>query len=158
MAGIGYDGETVFGIDDKLKKISGKGAYIYSGIKTLAGFHPEEITFTVDGKIYSAYSAIIGKAAKYGGNFAVTPDARLSDPFFYVCLFKGNKRSDILRYAYGITTGKHLKFKDIVYLKAEHIAINGTAHIQIDGDYLGTTPAKAEVVPNILRLVYPPVA
>ncbi|MEW6213799.1 MAG: hypothetical protein AB1478_01135, partial [Nitrospirota bacterium] len=155
MAGIGFDGEAVLGINEKIKKISGKGTYIYSGLKTLSKFNPSELTFDIDGKTYSGYSAVIGKAAKYGGNFKVTPDARLIDPSFYICIFKGKKRSDIFRYVFGIAVGIHLRFEDVEYLKATTIEINGHAHIQIDGDYFGMTPAKVEVVPNALRLVYP---
>jgi diacylglycerol kinase (ATP) len=103
MAGIGYDGETVFGINKTLKKFSGKGAYIYSGLKTMFGFRPSELSFDIDGKMYSGYSAIIGNAARYGGNFMVTPDARLTDPSLYVCLFRGRTGPDILRYVLGIS-------------------------------------------------------
>ncbi len=155
MAGIGFDGEAVFGINETFKKISGKGAYIYSGIKVLSGFNPRELTFDIDGKTYSGYSAIISKTAKYGGDFKITPDARLTDPTLYICLFKGKKRLDVLRYVFGIATGSHLRFKDIEYLKANRIQIDGNAHIQIDGDYFGMTPAKIEVAPNTLRLIYP---
>jgi YegS/Rv2252/BmrU family lipid kinase len=155
MAGIGFDGEAVLGISEALKKISGKGAYIYSGIKTLSGFNPGKLTFNIDGKTFSGYSAVIGKAAKYGGNFKITPDARLTDPALYVCLFKGKKRLDIFRYVFGIVTGIHLRFKDVEYLKAKSIQIDGNACIQLDGDYFGMTPAKVEVAPDALRLVYP---
>ena len=155
MAGIGFDGETVFGINETFKKISGKGAYIFSGLKVLPVFNPHELTFDIDGKTYSGYSAIISKTAKYGGDFKITPDARLTDPTLYICLFKGKKRLDVLRYVFGIATGSHLRFKDIEYLKAKRIQIDGNAHIQIDGDYFGTTPAKIEVAPNTLRLIYP---
>jgi diacylglycerol kinase (ATP) len=155
MAGIGFDGEAVFGINETLKRISGKGSYIYSGIKTLCRFRPAELMFHIDGKTCSGYSAVIGKAAKYGGNFKITPDARLVDPALYICLFKGKKRLDILRYVLGVTTGSHLRFKDIEYVKARSIEIDGNAHIQIDGDYFGIAPAKVEVVPDTLRLVYP---
>jgi diacylglycerol kinase (ATP) len=155
MAGIGFDGEAVFGINNTLKKISGKGSYIYSGIKTLFRFNPFELTFNIDGKTYSGYSAIIGKAAKYGGNFKVTPDAKLSEPTLHICLFKGRKRLDILRYVLGITTGRHLRFKDVEYLKAKRIQIDGKAHIQLDGDYLSMSPSTVEVIPDILKLIYP---
>ncbi len=155
MAGIGFDGEAVWGINEALKTISGKGSYIYSGIKTLSVFNPDELTFNIDGKTFSGYSAVIGKAAKYGGNFKITPDARLTDPVLYVCLFKGKKRLDIFRYVFGIVAGSHLRFKDVEYLKAKSIQIDGNAHIQLDGDYFGMTPAKVEVAPNTLRLVYP---
>jgi diacylglycerol kinase (ATP) len=155
MAGIGFDGEAVFGINNTIKKISGKGSYIYSGIKTLFRFNPVELTFNIDGKTFFGYSAIIGKAAKYGGNFKVTPDAKLSEPALHICLFKGRKRFDILRYVIGITTGSHLRFKDVEYVKAKIIRIDGKAHIQVDGDYLSMTPSTVEVVPDILKLIYP---
>ncbi|MBM4145596.1 MAG: diacylglycerol kinase family lipid kinase [Nitrospira sp.] len=154
MAGIGFDGESVFRISEAVKKMSGKGAYILSGLKTLTGFNPEQLTFSINGMTYAGYSAIIGNAAKYGGHFRVTPDARLTDPFLYVCLFKGKKRLDLIRYVLGIVTGRHLAFKDIEYLKAGSIEIQGRSRIQIDGDYLGMTPAKIGIVPNALRLIF----
>ena len=154
MAGIGFDGEAVFGINEAFKKFSGKGAYIYNGIKTLCRFDPGELIFDVDGKSYSGFSAIVGKASRYGGNFRVTPDARLTDPALYICIFKGKKRLDIFRYVVGVATGSHLGFKDVEYLKAEKIQLDGNAHIQLDGDYFGKTPAKIEVAPDIVRLVF----
>ncbi|MFA4917619.1 MAG: diacylglycerol kinase family protein [Thermodesulfovibrionales bacterium] len=154
MAGIGYDGETVFGINETLKKYWGMGAYFYSGIKTLLRFNPAELIFDIDGQRFSGYSAIIGNAAKYGGNFMVAPHARLTDPALYICIFKKRKRTDIIRYVSGIVTGRHLNYKDVEYLRAEQIEIQGNAHIQIDGDYMGMTPARVEVKKNALRLIY----
>jgi diacylglycerol kinase (ATP) len=154
MAGIGYDGETVFCINERLKRISGKGSYIFSGIKTLITFNPGELIFDINGKTYSGYSAIIGKAAKYGGNFKITPDAKLSDPAFYICLFQGKKRLDIIRYVMGILTGRHLRFKDVEYLQAKAVEVKGKSHIQMDGDYFGMTPAQIEVAPDMVNLVF----
>jgi len=154
MAGIGFDGEAVFGINETLKKISGKGAYIFSGFKTLSVFNPDKLILDMDGKTYTGYSVIISKVAKYGGNFKITPDARLTDPFFYVCLFKGKRRLDILRYVTGIVAGKHLGFRDVEYVRAKNIDVEGDAHIQIDGDYFGRSPARIEVVPDTVRLVF----
>ena len=154
MAGIGFDGEAVFRINETLKKISGKGAYIFSGFKTLSVFNPDKLILDMDGKTYTGYSVIISKVAKYGGNFKITPDARLTDPFFYVCLFKGRGRLDILRYVTGIVAGKHLGFRDVEYVRAKNIDVEGDAHIQIDGDYFGRSPARIEVVPDTVRLVF----
>ncbi len=154
MAGIGYDGESVYRINENIKRISGKGAYILSGIKTLLRFKPEPLTCHINDKTYTAYSLIIGKAAKYGGNLKITPDAKLIDPILDVCLFKGKSRLDILRYVFGIVRQRHTMFEDVEYQKAENILIEGKAHIQVDGDYLGMTPASIEVEPRSLRLIY----
>ena len=154
MAGIGYDGETVYGIKKGLKRYSGKGAYILSGLKTLMRWAPDKLTFTMDGKSCEGYSAIICKTSKYAGNFRIAPDADINKNNLYAFIMHSRNRLDILRYISGILTKKHLKFKDITYQQAENIEVKGNAHIQIDGDYFGMTPARIEIVPDALRLVY----
>jgi diacylglycerol kinase (ATP) len=154
MAGIGFDGKTVYDVDSSLKRVSGATAYIVSGIRNLLSYSLEEISFTIDGRNLSGYSAIIGKARRYGGNFQVTPDADLLEPSLYTVIFKGRRRRDLLRYAFGIIRGSHLKYRDILYMKSTDIEIGGTAHIQIDGDYLGVSPARVSVVKDALKLVY----
>jgi YegS/Rv2252/BmrU family lipid kinase len=154
MAGIGFDGAAVYGINSTVKRYWGEGAYILSGLKTLAGYSPEELTFVVDGRTITGYAAIIGKASKYGGHFRITPDANLLSPDLYVYIMHGGRRSDILRYVCGILAGSHLKRRDATYLRAETVSVEGSAHIQIDGDYLGTTPAAVTVVPDAVRLLY----
>lgn len=163
MAGIGFDGEAVFGVSEGIKKYSGKGAYILSGLKALLKYNPSTIIikghdtgdmphvpFSLTG-----YTAIVGKASCYGGNFKITPDARLTDPYFYIFVTQKKGRLNLLRYVSGIITGKHLHFKDITYFRAAKLTIEGHACIQIDGDYFGTTPAKIEIVPHALKLVMP---
>jgi len=51
-------------------------------------------------------------------------------------------------------TGRLFDEKDIVYLKSTSVEILGTAHIQIDGDYLGVTPAKITVEKDALQIIY----
>ena len=155
MLGIGFDAQTVFELNKTFKNISGKGAHIYSGMKVLSRFHPAKLTFTIGEKSHTGYSAVIGNAAKYGGHFKITPDARLTDPNLYICIFKGKKRLDIFRYVMGVLTKSHLSFKDIAYLMAQKIQVDGSAHVQIDGDYLGMTPALIETAPVTARLIYP---
>lgn len=154
MAGIGFDGEAVYGVSESLKRHSGKGAYILSGLKALMEYSPGDLRFTVSGTAYAGYSAIVGKASRYGGNFKITPDAMLDDPHLCIAIMHGKRRRDILRYIYGIFRGRHLQIKDITYLKGESVRIEGIARIQIDGDYLGTTPATVTVVPDALKLIY----
>jgi len=154
MAGIGFDGEVVYAVNESLKSCSGKGAYVLSGLKTLMKYSPGDLKFTMNGTSYEGYSAIIGNASKYGGNFKITPDATLGDPHLYVVIMHGKRRRDILRYVYGILRGRHLHLKDITYLKTESVRIEGVAPIQLDGDYFSNTPATIAVVPGAFRLVY----
>ncbi len=154
MAGIGLDGKAVYDVSAAIKKISGKAAYILSGIRNIVSYSPPELLLRVDGAEYGGYGAIICKASKYGGHFRVAPDARLDQPFLYTCIFRGRRRRDLIRYALGILSGRHLKFDDVVYVKSSEVEIRGSAHIQIDGDYLGRSPAKVSVARDIVKLIY----
>jgi diacylglycerol kinase (ATP) len=154
MAGVGLDGKAVHDVNASIKKVSGGAAYILSGIRNIATFSPERIELLVDGKEFSGYTAVIGKSAKYGGNYKVTPDANLQDPFLFVCIFRGGRRFDLLRYSIGVLRGTHLRYKDVVYLKASSVEILGKAHMQVDGDYLGLSPAKVTVAEGALNLVF----
>lgn len=153
MAGIGFDGQTVRDVNLLLKKRTGPGAYVLSGLRTLLSYAPAEISLSIDGRAVQGYAAIIGNISRYGGDFKITPDARIDEPSLYVCVFQGKKRTDLLRYVFMMPFGRHIKAQDVLYLRAEEITISGSSAIQIDGDYLGTTPAKITVAKDVVRLI-----
>ncbi len=163
MAGIGFDAETTLGVNERIKKFTGKGAYFLSGIKTLMHYSPGPITLSIrqgpedpaSARNVTGYSAIIGKASCYGGTFKATPDASLTEPYFYVFVTHKKNRRSLFRYIIGVITGKHITFRDISYFKAGQIIVEGESPVQIDGDYEGTTPAKLEIEKDALNLVTP---
>lgn len=162
MAGIGFDGEAVYRVNQRIKRFFGKGAYILSGLGVLFHYNPSPVKIVsfidsngVESREFLGYTTIIGKAACYGGDLKVTPDAKLTDPYLYVFTTHSPRRFSLLKCVFGILIGKHTKFKEISYFKALDIYIKGKAHIQIDGDYFGMTPAKIDVIENGLRLVFP---
>jgi diacylglycerol kinase (ATP) len=163
MAGIGFDAEATLGVNEKIKKFTGKGAYLWSGLKTLLRYDPcpvklsfrADATDSVPARIVTGYTAIIGKASCYGGTFKATPDARLTDPYFYVFVTHKKTRGSLFRYIAGVISGKHIRFGDISYFKATQILVEGQAPVQIDGDYEGHTPVRIEIERDALRLVSP---
>ncbi len=163
MAGIGFDAEATLGVNERIKKFTGKGAYFLSGAKVLLHYSPVPITLSIrqgpadpaPANNVNGYCAIIGKASFYGGTFKATPDAKLADPYFYVFVTHKRNRRSLFRYIIGVITGKNVTFRDISYFKAGEIVIDGKSPVQIDGDYEGTTPAKVEIERDALRLVTP---
>lgn len=174
MTGIGFDGEAVYGVNEKIKKLTGKGGYILSGLNVLLRYKPSLVEIILsDGEIIKqsslstivqshldskkisvkGYAVIIGKAACYGGDFKITPHARLTEPSFYIFISHSKSRVSLLKHFLGIATKTHLRYNDISYVKATNVNIMGMAKVQIDGDYFGTTPVSVEVVPNSLKLI-----
>ena len=154
MAGIGFDGKAVSEVNPAIKRKSGKAAYILSGLKNLLHYAPNQLFYNIDGKELTGFASITGKSSRYGGNFKITPDADLADPALYTCIFQGKKRSDLIRYVFRTITGSLFKEKDIVYLKSTSVEVHGSAHIQVDGDYIGVTPANITVERDALQIIY----
>lgn len=154
MADIGYGGKTVCELNPNLKSISSKTAFVVSGMKNLITNNIEKLFFKIDGLSYSGYHVIISKVSRYGGNFRVSPDASVENPELSVCIFKGSKRSDLARYIYGVMTGQHHHFDDVICRQCREIIVEGNAHIQIDGNYFGETPVKIDAIQNAFSLVY----
>lgn len=153
MAGIGYDGETVYGIRRGIKRISGKGAYILSGLGVLLNYNPKRLFITVDDREYEGYGLILCNARKYAGDFVVCPDAGLTMPYLSVFIVHNRRRLDLLKYVTGIITGRHLRLKGITLTKGRSISVSEGAHIQVDGDYYGISPVSIGISERALRII-----
>jgi YegS/Rv2252/BmrU family lipid kinase len=157
MAGIGFDGETVLNVKDNIiKKISGKGAHIISGINVLKRYNPPVIKIKTSESEFTGYTAIVSNARCYGGHYYVTPRACITDPVLDICIFSARRRRDLLRFVTGVIRKKHLSYHDVSYCKTSEVEISSDSevHIQIDGDYFGTVPAKIVVIPDAVSLVW----
>jgi len=179
MAGVGIDADAVYGVNARLKKFSGRVAYVLSGLDALFNYRPEElgieaairdrsdiesgkfrahpgyVILTGDRLKTSGYVAVISKASCYGGNFVITPDADMREPFLYTLILHRKGKTTFIRLMLAIIAGKPLEHSDISYFRTQEIVINGTSRMQIDGDYAGKAPAKIEIAKNALKLVVP---
>lgn len=177
MAGIGFDGEVIFGVNEGLKKRLKKGAYLLSGLRTLFRYAPRPLTVSAhilppltasdslslllpgvrQEKELSAYAVIAGKSARYGGDFRVTPDVGLSAPWLSVFTTHGRRRRDLFRYVLKVIRGRgtHLNLDDVSHFRTDELSISGEAHVQVDGDYGGMTPVTIGIEKDALRLMVP---
>jgi YegS/Rv2252/BmrU family lipid kinase len=155
VAGIGFDAAAVHATRGKpLMRVSGKLSHIVYGMGVLAGWNPPVLRVEADGERYEGYSVLFCNAAKYAGHMKAAPDASLLEPDLYMVLMHGRRRVDVLRYTYGILAGTNINFKDVTYRKVRRARVEGTAHIQIDGDYLGRTPATVTADAARVRVIY----
>ena len=105
MIGIGIDARIVEGIDPRLKRASGKFAYVWSGVRAIVQHRPPAYRLVIDGKPYDAAAAIIAKGHFYGGRFVVARDARLDTPTLHAVLMQRPGRWNVVRYGVAIALG-----------------------------------------------------
>jgi diacylglycerol kinase (ATP) len=155
MAGIGYDGETVHRFSLGVKRVFGKGAYVLSGIQTLTGYNPSLILLKTQKETFTGFSAVIGNACRYGGNYQVTPKADITASQLDLCLLKSKTRKKLIRFIKGVILNNHLELDDVIYRKISKLEITSrdTVHVQVDGDYFGTLPVTIEVAKDSIEFV-----
>jgi YegS/Rv2252/BmrU family lipid kinase len=156
MAGIGLDASVVRRVQPSLKKRIGKGAFWISGLSHLATWNPRPFTLEIDGVEYTATFATVGKSAKYGGDLAITPGARLDQPDFEVCIIQTASR---LRYlhllSYALRDGMPRDNPEVQFVKAVTVKAHGEAQVQVDGELIGHLPMRFEIAPHSLEVIVP---
>ncbi|CCQ74665.1 diacylglycerol kinase family protein [Magnetospira sp. QH-2] len=157
MAGIGFDAQVVAQVNPSIKKLIGKGAYVVETFAQLVKYSFPRYRLTLDGKPEEAASAVISNGRYYGGKFVCTPDARLENGDFQVCLFRNSGRWNTLRYAWGLVTGRLGGYRDVVIMTAREITVEGPVGdpVQGDGDVLGHLPITLSLEPRRLTLLTP---
>jgi diacylglycerol kinase (ATP) len=156
MAGIGLDASVVGRVDPTLKKRIGRGAFWVSGLSHLANWNPQPFTLEINGDKYSATFAAIGKAARYGGDLAITPGARLDQREFEVCMIQTTSRVRYLQLlSHAMRNGMPRDKPEVQFVKAVSVKAYGEAQVQIDGELLGALPMRFEIAPHSLEVIVP---
>lgn len=156
MAGIGLDASVVRRVQPSLKRRIGKGAFWISGLSHLATWNPKPFTLEIEDQQYSATFAAIGKSARYGGDLAITPGARLDEREFEICMIQTMSR---LRYlhllSYAMRDGMPRDAPEVRFVKTASVRAYGDSQVQVDGELIGHLPMRFEIAEHSLNVIVP---
>jgi diacylglycerol kinase family enzyme len=154
MLGVGFDAQVVHQLSLPLKRVLGRGAYVFQTLRELARYPFQPIRMCIDGKDVVAGSAIVSKGRLYAGPYTLAPDAVPTEPGFHVALFHRSGPAATL--VYGAALPLHLlpKVPGVTLMRARHIEMLGTSvPAQADGDPAGHTPLTIMDAPAPLQVV-----
>lgn len=156
MAGIGWDARAIQLVNWELKKKFGQAAYVVAGVQALAGAK-SLITVTAEGHSASGELVLIGNGKFYGGKYAVFHQADYTDGLLDVCVFPKMNFATLPKLAWGILSGRLFKPGGSVYFQAKELTLTSPtpACLQVEGDCVGTLPAKVRLEPRGLRVIVP---
>jgi YegS/Rv2252/BmrU family lipid kinase len=158
VLGAGFDAHAVDGVDTRLKRVIGKGAYVWEAARQLFVFGFPEYRVMLDGTRHGAASVIVAKGRYYAGRFVVAPEGRFAEPLLQVCLFTRPGAWNALRYAAALGLRRLDRLPDVRVLPAREVVIEGPEGdpVQGDGDILTRLPVTVRVLPEALKIVMPP--
>jgi diacylglycerol kinase family enzyme len=100
------------------------------------------------------YSSRCRQRPDLGKGMKVAPQARLDDGLFDLVLVKGMRFLEFCRYGWRLINGSHLHIKKVAFVRGRTVEAEPVEDepvlLELDGEQLGTLPAKFEVVPKSL--------
>jgi YegS/Rv2252/BmrU family lipid kinase len=154
LAEAGMGAATVAAAN-RLPRRLGKSRYLVAFWPTLARFDPTEVTVTVDGQTYTgrAHNALIANGRYFGGGMHISPRSDPADGRADLQVNIGPKRQAfmLIRKFY---KGTHLPDPRIVELSGRAGSIVSAAPllVEADGEIMGTTPLRFEILSGVLRM------
>tara|TARA_A100001037_G_scaffold241017_1_gene221106 strand:+ start:5301 stop:6230 length:930 start_codon:yes stop_codon:yes gene_type:complete len=157
MAGIGIDSHVVQGVSPSLKRMMGKGAYVWQTLIELCRFPSPAYTVTIENVRHDVGSAVFANGHFYGGRFVTAPEARLEDPALHACLLAGRGRWNLVRYGMALTRNRLAALKDVQTIRFDKAEIEGPVGdpVHADGDIIGGLPVTVELDPQPVQVVQP---
>ncbi len=158
MASAGFDAEAVGCVNQRLKKISGKFAYFWSGVVSYFKSTNHIIKVKIGKKTLKSRWVIVSKAKKYAGEFTISKSVDIFQPYFDVCLFEPifNNIFDLPYDNFLLFSGLHnFKMPFVKHIITdENISIQ-KSNIQMDGDFFGLKEVEIRLCEKPINIVVP---
>ncbi len=162
MAGIGFDARVVDGLNQTLKRFSGRAAYAPALLR--AWRRPvDQLSVTIDGAEFKANWLLVSNARHYGGSFVVAPNASIFSTGLKVILIRAETRRELAWQLLQLATGRLTATGNLAVREfdASHVTVSNlspeysSVPVQIDGDSSGTLPLTIDANGPQLRLIVP---
>jgi diacylglycerol kinase family enzyme len=156
MVGLGFDGAVVHGLQPLLKRIIGRGAYVWQSVWESVAYGFPKVHLTVDGQPYEAASVVVSKGRLYGGPYMLAPNAVPTQPGFQVALFENPGTFAALLTGAALPLNLLPRCPGVRVVaggQVEFAAGDGPIMTQSDGDALQGTPTMVIDASNPIPIV-----
>lgn len=154
IAEAGFGGKVVRRAE-RLPRFLGRGRYFLGFWLSLGGYRPAAIEVRADRREFSgrANNVVVANGQFFGGGMRISPRSYPSDGAFDVQVSVGPK-SEAFTLLPKIYRGDHLPHRNIRELKGAVVTVDADRPLPIeaDGEVLGTTPARFEILHELLQL------
>lgn len=154
MAGAGLDAQIVYDLNPALKARAGKLAYWTAGLSQIVK-RVGQLEIRINGNTYPCGFALASRVRNYGGDLELARGASLLSNEFEIVMFEGSNPLRYLFYMLAVGVKQVQRMPGVRTVRSTKMELRGDAPIQVDGEYMGRSPATIEIVPNALTILVP---
>jgi diacylglycerol kinase (ATP) len=142
------------------KIAGGKATFFYALVRVFLEWQNTTVTVELaDGTRREGlmHDVIVANGQYHGGAMRLAPEAMPDDGLFDVVLIGDITKRDFATTAPKIYSGAYLAHPKVELLRTAAVSVDAPERlpIELDGEQVGTTPARFEVVPGALRVRVP---
>jgi len=159
VGSVGMSGAVAQRANSMSKALGGRITFFYALTRVFLEWENTEMTVTLDDgeRRGRMHDVILANGQWHGGAMWLAPDAQPDDGLFDVVFIGDVNKRDFLTTAPKIYKGKHVGHPKVEIVRSATVTVDAPEHlpIEVDGEQIGTTPARFEIVPGALRLRVP---
>ena len=142
------------------KALGGKTTFFYALVRVFLEWENTQVRVELDdGEVREArmHDVIVANGRWHGGAMLLAPDAEPDDGLFDVVLIGDINKRDFVTTSPKIYKGTYVRHPKVEVLRTKAITVDApeSLPIELDGEQVGTTPARFEIVPRALRVRVP---
>ena len=161
QVGVGIDALMIRDTEDRHKRRFGRLAYLWTMMTRLVGYQPRRFRLTVDDRsmVVKASQLVVANTGMMGQPpYRWGPEIEADDGKLNLCIIKARSLIDYMGLFGSVFLGRHKQNRNFRYEVATRSILIDARHplpVQADGEIIGDTPVRVDIVPAALRVVVP---
>jgi YegS/Rv2252/BmrU family lipid kinase len=159
VGSVGMSGAVAQRANGMSKALGGKLTFFYALTRVFLEWQNTEVTVRLDdGERHGRmHDVVVANGLWHGGGMMLAPGAEPDDGLFDVVLIGDIGKVDFITTAPKIYKGKHVLHPKVEVVRSRVVEVDAPERlpIEVEGEQVGTTPARFEVVPGALRVRVP---
>ncbi len=159
VASAGMSGAVAGRANGMSKRFGGKATFFYALAREFIAWKNTEVRVTLDGAERSGpmHDVIVANGRWHGGGMKLAPGAEPDDGLFDVVLIGDVTKLDFATTAPKLYSGRHVTHPRVEVLRSATVTVDAAAPlpIELEGEPVGTTPARFTIVPHALWVRVP---
>jgi diacylglycerol kinase (ATP) len=160
VASAGMSGAVARRANSMTKALGGRATFFYALTREFLAWQNTRVVVELEGGVRREgpmHDVIVANGNWHGGGMKLAPEARQDDGAFDVVTIGDVSKLDFVTTAPKLYSGRYLSHPKVELLRSSSVTIGADEPLplEVDGEPLGATPARFEVVPSALRLRVP---
>ena len=160
VGSAGMSGAVARRANGMTKVLGGRATFFYALTREFLAWRNTRVVVELDAGVRREgplHDVIVANGRYHGGGMQLAPEARQDDGVFDVVTIGDVTKLDFLTTAPKLYSGRYLSHPKVELLRSASVAISADTPLplEVDGEPIGTTPARFEVVRSALRLRVP---